>query len=66
MLVDGKRFQNECALRVLLYDEASELTGDQINTENFGLVRCEVGSVAFKPGFADMKQLGANSTWVDC
>ena len=54
------------AVRTLLYDEAGELTGATISTANFGTVECESGSVAFKAGFADMKQLGSNGTWKDC
>lgn len=52
-------------VRGLLYANASELTGKTITTANAGTVKCEVGSVAMKAGFKDIKQLDASGTWQD-
>ena len=54
------------AVRCLLYTDASELTGEVLNTSNGGTVTCLPGSVAFKAGFTDMKQLDHNGEWQDC
>lgn len=53
------------SVRSLLYTDDAELDGDTLLTENAGTVICEKGSIAMKPGFADMKQLGPDG-WVEC
>lgn len=63
-VIDGKVNPGR-AVRTLLYESAEELDGDTITTTNGGRVECELGTVAFKAGFVDMKQLGP-SGWVDC
>lgn len=64
-VIDEKGRGGGKAVRTLQYSDAVELTGSKIQTVNFGLVECELGSVAIKAGFNDMKQLG-DTGWVDC
>ena len=51
-------------VRALVYENASELTGNTLITGNAGEVECEVGALAFKAGFKDMKQLNSAGSWV--
>lgn len=61
-----KENPNGAAVRAFLYEDESELRGLRINTENAGIVDAEPGSVAFKAGFSNMKQLDASGSWRDC
>ena len=49
----------------LQYDDETELTGAELDTENDGHIRCRAGSFAWKVGLADMKQLSNDETWED-
>lgn len=51
------------AVRCLLYTDASELTGEILETSNGGTVECEYGSIAVKGCVTDVKQLTAEG-WV--
>lgn len=64
-IIDGKIDPGK-AVRSLLYTDDADLSGDTLETVNGNVVDCEVGSIAMKPGFADMKQLAPNGNWVDC
>ena len=63
-VIDNLKNKN-FAVRGLMYDNVSELTGDTVTTVNAGVVKCEAGSVAMKAGFKDIKQLDSNDIWQD-
>ena len=63
-VIDNMQNKN-FAVRGLLYDSESELSGNVLETANAGTVLCDVGSVAMKAGFKDIKQLDASGTWQD-
>ena len=64
-VMDDKPRGNTEYVHALLYDDASELKGNRLPTKN-GTLNCLPGSVAFKAGFTDMKQLDHNGAWQDC
>lgn len=53
-------------VRTLMYENASELTGNAVVTGNAGTVHLLPGSVAFKAGFTDMMQLDPSGVWRSC
>jgi hypothetical protein len=62
--IDNLKTKNY-TVRGLLYDNVSELSGKVLVTANEGTVKCDVGSVAMKAGFKDIKQLDSSGTWQD-
>ena len=65
-IIDDKPRNNAAYVHALLYDNAAELTGKRLPVADGNSVTCLPGSVAFKAGFTDMKQLDHNGAWVDC
>lgn len=64
-VMDDKPRGNTEYVHALLYDDAAELIGAKLPTDG-GTVYCLPGSVAFKAGFTNMKQLDHNGAWQDC
>ena len=65
-VIDDKPRDNTAYVHALLYDNAAELTGANLPVADGGSVTCLAGSLAFKAGFSDIKQLDHNGAWVDC
>lgn len=65
-VIDDKPRTHTEYIHALLYDDVVELTGANLPISDGGSVACLPGSVAFKAGFTDMKQLDHNGAWVDC
>lgn len=61
-VIDGSKGTARC-VRTLMYDNASDLTGDTIVTTNAGTIECEYGTLAYKAGGADPVMLGHDDTW---
>lgn len=63
-LVDN--FRSGAQVRGLQYTANDDLTKDRIKTENAGTVECLPGTLAWKAGYTDMKQLSNDKeTWTD-
>lgn len=65
-VVDDKPRDNCAYVHALLYEDSAELNGKRLPLGDGGSVTCLPGSVAFKAGFTDVKQLDHNGAWVDC
>jgi hypothetical protein len=65
-VIDDKPRNHIAYVHALLYDDVAELTSAKLPVADGGSVTCLPGSVAFKAGFTDMKQLDHNGEWQDC
>lgn len=64
-VIDGSKSPEKCG-RVLGYDNASELTGHTVVTDNAGTIECEAGTMAIKFGGTkdDVLWLNHSDQWI--